>query len=79
MSGNGINEDPVIGQQISECFTLKSAYSPGFPGGSVDKEPTCNTEDAGDTGVIAESGRSPTPVLLPGEVHGQRSLGGYSP
>ena len=79
MSRNGINEDPVIGQQISECFTLKSACSQGFPGVSVDKEPTCNIEDAGDTGVIAESGRSPTLVFLPGESHGQRSLVGYSP
>ena len=79
MSGNGINEDPVIGRQISECFTLKSACSQGFPGGSVDKEPTCNTEDAGDTGVIAESGRSATSVFLAGESHGQRSLVGYSP
>ena len=79
MSGNGINGGPVVGQQISECFTLKSACSQGFPGGSVDKEPTCNTEDAGDTGVIAEPGRSPTTVFLPGESHGQRSLVGYRP
>ena len=26
-----------------------------------------------------EKGRAPTPVFLPGEVHGQRSLAGYSP
>ena len=38
---------------------------------------------AGDTGSIPGSGRSPgrqpTPVFLPGESHGQRSLAGYSP
>ena len=26
-----------------------------------------------------EKGRRPTPVFLPGEFHGQRTLGGYSP
>ena len=54
----------------------------GFPGGSAGKESSCN---AGDTGSIPGSGRSPgeggqpTPVFLPGESHGQRSLMGYSP
>ena len=53
----------------------------------VNKESACN---AGDTGLIPGVERScggkilwrrewiPTPVLLPGEVHGQRSLVGYS-
>ena len=50
----------------------------GFSGG---KESACN---AGDTGLIPGSGRSPeeematTPVFLPGEFPGQRSLTGYS-
>ena len=55
-----------------------------FPDSSVGKESACN---AGDLGLILESGRSlgkrmawqPTPVFLPGEVRGQRSLAGYSP
>ena len=38
---------------------------------------------SGDTGLIPELGRTPgggnTPVFLPGESHGQRSLVGYSP
>ena len=45
-----------------------------------------NGEDAGDLGLIPESGRSPgggngnpPPVFLPGEFHGQRNLAGYSP
>ena len=51
----------------------------GFPGGSVGKESTCN---AGDPGLIPGLGRSPgggqpTPVFLPGESHGHRSLAGY--
>ena len=53
----------------------------GFPGGSDDKESACNV---GDTGPIPGLGRSPgggqlTPVFLPGESGGQRSLAGYSP
>ena len=55
----------------------------GCPGGSDSKESAYN---AGDPDLIPESGRfpwrrkrQPTPVLLPGESHGQRSLAGYSP
>ena len=40
------------------------------------------TEDAGDAGLIPglgrPSGAGPTPVFLPGESHGERSLVGYS-
>ena len=54
-----------------------------FPGGSVVKKLLANVGDAGDMGSISESGRrrawQPTPVFLPGEYHGQRSLVGYSP
>ena len=32
--------------------------SEGFPGGSVDKESTCNAGDTGDMGSIPGSGRS---------------------
>ena len=52
----------------------------GFPGGSVVKNPPAN---AGNTGSIPESGRSPgggkgnTLVFFPGKSHGQRSLAGY--
>ena len=31
----------------------------GFPGGSVNKESTCNAGDAGDTGLIPGPGRFP--------------------
>ena len=54
-----------------------------LPGGSEVKMSAWN---AGDLGLIPGSGRSPgewkwqpTPVLLPGESHGGRSLVGYSP
>ena len=54
----------------------------GFLGDPGSKESTCN---AGDPGLIPGSGRSPggewlpTTGFLPGELHGQRSLVGYSP
>ena len=54
-----------------------------FPGGSDRKESVYN---AGDPGLIPRSERSPwrrewlpTPALLPGEFHGQRSLVDYNP
>ena len=55
----------------------------GSPGGSDGKESACN---AADPGSIPGLGRSPgegkwlsTPLFLPGESHGQKSLVGYSP
>ena len=49
----------------------------GFPGGSDSKESACK---AGDMDSIPGEGNGlPTPVFLPEEFHGQRSLGGYSP
>ena len=52
-----------------------------FLGGSSSKESTCN---AGDMGLIPgkipwRKEWQPIPVFLPGEFHGQRSFGGYSP
>ena len=51
------------------------------------KNPPANAGDIKDTGLIPGSGRypggehssPPTPVFLPGESYGQRSLVGYSP
>ena len=55
----------------------------GFHSSSDAKE---SARNAGDLGLIPGLGRSPgegngqpTPVLSPGEFHGQRSLVGYSP
>ena len=50
----------------------------GFPGGSDCKESACN---AGDLGWEVPWRRAwqPTPVFLPGQSPGQRSLAGYSP
>ena len=48
------------------------------------KNPPANAGDIKDASSIPGLGRSPeeghgTPVFLPGEPHGQRSLVGYSP
>ena len=58
-------------------------YKTGFPGGSDGKESACN---AGDVGLIPESGRSPGggngyPLQYSclKNPHRQRSLVGYSP
>ena len=50
----------------------------------VVKSPPANAGDTRDAGSIPESGRFAegghgTPVFLPGESHGQRSLASYSP
>ena len=54
----------------------------GFLGGSDGKESTCNVGDLGSIpglGRSLEKGMATTPVFLPGEFHGLRSLVGYSP
>ena len=50
------------------------------------KNPPANARDIRDTGSIPGSGKIPwrrawqlTPIFLPGESHGQRSVAGYSP
>ena len=52
----------------------------------VVKNPAANAGDSRDAVLIPGSGRcprggngNPTPIFLPGESHGQRSLVGYSP
>ena len=57
----------------------------GFPGGASGKESAYNARDTRAIGTTPGSGRSPggghatTPVFLPGESPGERSLVGYSP
>ena len=57
-------------------------FATSFPGDSDGKESACNAEDLGlISGLVRSPGEEnePTPVFLPGEFHGQRSLSGYSP
>ena len=64
------------------CINLNEVhFLLGFPGDSAGKESACNAGVAGDAGSTPGSGRppwrracQPTPVFLPGEYHGQRSL-----
>ena len=52
----------------------------GFPSGSDSKASACKAGVLGAVGKIPwRRSWQPTPVLLPGESHGQRSLAGYSP
>ena len=58
----------------------------GFPGGTSCKEPACHCRKRKRHGFDPWIGKipwrrkwKPTPVFLPGESHGQRSLAGYSP
>ena len=62
---------------------IKLSNKVSFPGGSVVKNLPANV---GDPGSVPGLGRFPwrrewqhTPVLLPGELHGQSNLAGYSP
>ena len=73
-----------IGEPITKKIALGRLTSRACPTGSEVKN--LHTGDTGDSGLIPRSGRFPwsrawqsTPVFLPGESHGQRSLGGYSP
>ena len=55
----------------------------GFPGGSEGKESSCQCRrpwfDPWIRKIPWRWEWQPTPVFLPGEFHGQRSLAGYSP
>ena len=58
----------------------------GFPGGSDGKESACNAGNLGSTigsnswveKIHWRRERLPTPVFLPGELRGLRSLAGYN-
>ena len=80
MSPSGVTTTAIVCVCVCVCETSII----GFPVGSDCKESACNV---GDLGLIPGLGRAPgerncyppTPVFLPGEFQGQRSLGGYSP
>ena len=77
---------------IMLCITLKANHLKktlqqlGFPGGANGKEPACQCRrherlrfDPWVRKILWRRAQPPTPVFLPGESHGQRSLVGYSP
>ena len=61
-------------------------YKEGFPGGASGKEPTCQCRrhkrhrfDPWVGKIPWRRAWQPTPVILPGESYGQKSLEGYDP
>ena len=60
---------------FSHIFVETYYVQGGFPGGSDGKESVCS---AGDPGSLPGLGQL-TPVFLPGETHGQKSLASHSP
>ena len=75
---------------LTECKLLQTLlkynfgvyFIRGFPVGSVVKNPSANVGDSFNPWVGKIPWRRewpPTPVFLPREFHGQRSLAGYSP
>ena len=62
---------PFYGISLEE-----TEWTKGFPGGLDGKESACNAEDPipGLERAPGEGNAYPTPVFLPGEFHGQRSL-----
>ena len=90
----GFLSDGLVGSPCSPRDSQQSSPTPqfksinqliqyvGFPGGSVVKNLPTNAGEVGSTWVRKIPWRrkwQPTPVVLPGESHGQRSLKGYSP
>ena len=72
---------------LKECcgwFDLLSGPLKGFPGGASGKEPTCQCRRSKRRRLKPWVGKipwrrawQPTPVFLPGESQGQRTLAGY--
>ena len=77
--GQMIQTAPSQGNFSGICFV---SGCKGFPGGSAVKNPPANAGDTRDPWVRKipwREERQPTPGLLPGKSHGQRSLAGCSP
>ena len=66
----------ALNRNVWHLFSWKFSLSLS-KGGSDDKESACNTGDRGGK-IPWRKTWQPTPVFLPGESHGQRSLAGYS-
>ena len=75
-----------VGHDWSNLAAAAAADSGAFPGGASGKEPTYQCRRCKRHRLNPWIGKipwrrawPPTPVLLPGESHGQRSLASYSP
>ena len=72
--------------RIHHVLWTQARVMAGFPGGASGKESACDAGDVMRCGFDPWVGKiswrrkwHPTPVFLPGESQGQRSLVGYSP
>ena len=75
--------EPQVPSYAFFFFKLIKKSSEGLPGGVSGKESAClcGSEEMRVPSVCHEDPLEedlPTPVFLPGESHGQRSLAGYS-
>ena len=91
----GRQKDLILLAASKNTRDLSQALSPqtaefellqGFPGGTSGKEPACQCRRCKSSGFHPWVWKIPwrkawqlTPVILPRESHGQRSLVGYSP
>ena len=80
--GQSTSQGKVYALEIFAFFYTLFA----FPGGASGKEPTCQYRRHKKHGfdpwvkkILWRRAWQPTPVFLPGEFNGQRSLAGYSP
>ena len=85
---HGVTESQTGLSDYYYCYPIPITRWPcviflDFPGGSDGKKSACNSGDLGSIpGLGISLGKKkwqPTPVFLPGEFHGQRSLAGESP
>ena len=86
--GEGGGKIPRKAPEVSNhtgCLQNWKWINKGFPGDASGKEPTCLFRRHKIYGFDPRGGKIPwittwksTPILFPGESHGQRSLEGYS-
>ena len=73
----------VMQPWMAQADWSRTHFVKGFPGGSDSKESACQCRRCRFYPWVRKipwrRAWKPTPVLLPGESHGQRSLVGYSP
>ena len=89
VSGTEVLQEITVSPETLSCkanFLTKHLLFLGLPRGTSGKETTCQCRRQKRRGFHSWVGkipwrraRQPTPVILPGESHGQRSLAGYSP
>ena len=70
---------PMVNCPVSATEVLMSSNTIGLPGDAVGKESTCKAGEFWVGKIPWRRKWQTTPVLLPGESHGHRSLVGYSP